>query len=173
MKPQQMMLGSLMLLATAFAAQPLKAVAAPNATTIETTAGPRVDSACTARMSHDHKEHGPHAKGPETMPPYLHGLNLSETQKDQIFQLMHGKAPQFRELGKKARQTQEELGKLTFSENYDAAKAKSLTDSAARNHSEMLVLRTALDQQIYSLLNAEQRKKLAAEIAARGMPPTW
>lgn len=162
MKPQQMMLGSLMLLATVFAAQPLKAMAAPDALS---------DGGCMAKMRHDHKPGGSHTKGPEAMPHFLHGLNLSEAQKDQIFQLMHGKAPQFRELGKQARQTREDLGKLTFSDNYDAAKATSLADSAARNHSEMLALRTALDQQIYSLLNAEQRKKVAAEIAGRDMPP--
>jgi Spy/CpxP family protein refolding chaperone len=162
MNPQQMMLGSLMLLATVFAAQPLKAFAAQDV---------NPEGSCMARMSHDHKGHGSHGKGPEAMPHYLHGLNLSEGQKDQIFQLMHGKAPQFRELGKKARQAHEDLANLTFSENYDAAKAKSLTNSAARNHSEMLVLRASVDQEIYKLLNAEQRKKVAADIAGKGLPP--
>lgn len=169
MKPQQMMIGSLILLATVFAAQPLKATS--NAATMATTADPRVDSACTAKMGHDHKRHDAHAKGPEAMPPYLHGLNLSEAQQDQIFQLMHSKVPQFRELSKKARQTQEELGILIFNQNFDAARAKSLTDSAARNHSEMLILRASVDQQIYSRLNAEQRKKVAAKIAGQGTPP--
>lgn len=171
MKPQQMMIGSLILLATIFAALPLKALATHDATTMEATAGPRGDSVCSAKMGHSHKGYGAHAKSPETMPPYLHGLKLSDSQKDQIFQLMHSKVPQFRELGKKARQTQEELGTLIFSQNFDAARAKSLTDSAARNHSEMLILRASVDQQIFSRLNAEQRKKVAAEIADKGMPP--
>jgi protein CpxP len=162
MKPQQMMIGSLMLLATVFAAQPLKAFAAPDE---------NPEGSCMARMSHNHKGHGPHSKGPEAMPHYLHGLNLSESQQDQIFQLMHGKAPQFREIGKKARQTHEDFAKLTFSENYNAGKAKSLSDNAARNHSEMLVLRASVDQEIYKLLNAEQRKKVAADIAGKALPP--
>lgn len=171
MKSLQMIFGSLVLLATVFTVHPLKAFAAPETATIETTAGPRGDSSCPVKTGHGRKRHDAHTTGPEAMPPYLHGLNLSETQKDQIFQLMHDKAPQFRELGKKARQTREELGILTFSQNFDAARAKSLTDSAARNHSEMLVLRASVDQQIYSRLNAEQRKKVAAEIAGQGMPP--
>lgn len=172
MKPQQMMIGSLILLTTVFAALPLKALTTHDATTMEATAGPRVNSACSAKIRHDHRGHGAHAKGTEAMPPYLHGLKLSDSQKDQIFQLMHNKAPQFCELDKKARQTQEELGIVTFSQNFDAARAKSLTDSAARNYSEMLILRASVDQQIFSRLNAEQRKKVAAEIAGNDMPPS-
>lgn len=159
MKTNKLLLASLAIAATAFSAQPLIASAMPNAT---------VDGACEGKIDHRHGAHGHHMKSghPDFMPPFVRHLNLSEAQKDQVFELMHSKAPTFRELGKKSKSIHDEMREFALSDTFDAAKAQSLADKAAKNHSEMLTMRAVVDQQIYALLNAEQRSKLAAEIAA-------
>lgn len=117
-----------------------------------------------------HNKHG-HPGGPqaglpgEMAPPYLRGLKLSDTQRDQIFELMHEKMPQLRNTAKQARQSVTQLHTQALSDAYDSAKARHLADSAGRAHGEMLALRAEIDQKVFAILNAEQRQQLAAKIA--------
>ena len=115
------------------------------------------------------------AGGPEGfgmhLPPFLHDLKLSESQRDQIFKIMHEQAPVMREKGKEARKAHDDLRALAFSAQYDEAKVKSAAESEARAMAEMAEIRLRSGNQIYQLLTAEQKKKaeeLKAEFEARG-----
>jgi Spy/CpxP family protein refolding chaperone len=109
--------------------------------------------------------------GHHGMPPFIHQLKLSDAQRDQIFKLMHDQAPALRDKAKEARKAHEELQGLAFSAQYDEARVKALTESAARSMAEMMQMRLAGANQIYLLLTPEQRKKadeLKADFAAHG-----
>lgn len=151
-------ISALLTISTLALAVPIKALAMP-------------DSQGECReMAHKegHGGHGRHAgMAGEPMPPYLRGLKLSESQRDQIFELMHEKMPQLRNTAKQARQSVEQLRTQALSDSYDSAKARSQADGAGRAHAEMLSLRAEIDQKVFAILNAEQRQKLAAKIAAK------
>lgn len=109
--------------------------------------------------------HGPMAhdemppEGGPAMPPFMRGLNLTEAQHDQVFKIMHEQAPALREKAKEARKAQAEVRALSFSDKYDAAKVKALTESGARAMAEIAEMRAAGANRIYQLLSPEQRKK--------------
>jgi Spy/CpxP family protein refolding chaperone len=106
-------------------------------------------------MEHDEI---PPESAPNT-PPFLHGLNLTEAQRDQIFKIMHNQAPVLREKTKEARKAHTELRALSFSDKYDEARAKALAESGARAMAEIAEMRAAGANRIYLLLSPEQRKK--------------
>ena len=69
--------------------------------------------------------------GGEMMPPHLRGLNLTEAQRDKIFEIMHAQAPVMRDKAKALRKAEEDLRALTAAADYSDAKAKSLADAGA------------------------------------------
>lgn len=124
-------------------------------------------------MQGDHGPHGPqgmpgmgpghmHGGEPGDMhkPPFLHGLNLDEAQKDKIFAIMHAQAPAMRQAGKNAHKAHAELHQLTMSGKFDEARAKALAEASGRAMSEMLLLRARGEAQVYAVLTDEQRKKI-------------
>ena len=133
------------------------------------------DSSCMAKVGHhpgpEAQHFGRHGGGHEGMPPFLRGVKLSETQKDQIFEMMHKQAPLMRDKAKVSHKAMDELRQLSLAERYDEARAKALVHTAADAQAEMALLRTQSDQKIIALLSPEQRKEVAAQIAGkRGMP---
>ncbi len=107
-------------------------------------------------MAHDEMLH----ESSSHMPPFLYGLNLTEAQRDQIFKIMHDQAPALREKTKEARKAHTELRALSFSDKYDEAKVKALTESGARAMAEIAEIRAAGANKIYVLLSPEQRKRV-------------
>jgi Spy/CpxP family protein refolding chaperone len=95
------------------------------------------------------------------MPPYLQALNLSEAQRDKVFEIMHGQAPAMREKGKALRNAEESMRKLVLSPEYNEPKALELANSAAKAMSEMSLARAKAERQVYEVLTPEQRKQLA------------
>lgn len=139
------------LLAALLLALPLLGHAAPPAA---------VDHDCGGKMS-GHAGHGPdHAMGHQPMPPFLRGAALSDSQKDQIFKLLHDQAPALRDQGKVAHQAMDELHKLGQADKFDETRAKALAATAARAHGEIALLHAKAEQQIYALLTPEQRSKI-------------
>jgi periplasmic protein CpxP/Spy len=104
------------------------------------------------------------------MPPYLHALNLSEAQRDKVFDIMHAQAPAMRDKGKAARNAEEALRKLVLSPEYTEPKARELAESAAKATADMALARVKAERQVYDVLTAEQRKTLA-EMKQPGEPP--
>jgi len=160
MNPTQKFLASALLTAAVLAASlPLKAMARPD----------RPEACHQAAGPEGHGRHGGRHAGmaDEPLPPYLRGLKLSESQRDKIFELMHGQAPQLRDIAKKARQSVDQLHRQALGDSYDGTQARQLADEAGRAHGEMLARRAEIDRKIYAILDAEQRQQLAARIAAR------
>jgi len=89
----------------------------------------------------------------------LRGLNLTDAQRDQVFNLMHKEAPAARERGKAIQKARMELRNLSMSAQYDDARAKTLADSIAAATAEMALTRARTGQEIYKLLTPEQRKQ--------------
>jgi len=95
------------------------------------------------------------------MPPFLHGLKLSEAQEDKVFDIQYGQIPLLREQEKSLHKAQEELHKLALSGQYDDAKAKVLTDRIAHAIVGIELLHAQADSRLFQVLTDEQRKELA------------
>ncbi len=94
-------------------------------------------------------------------PDYLRGLNLTEAQRDKVFEVMHAQAPGMREKAKAHLAAEEALRHLTAAPDYSEATALALADTLGNSLVEMALVRAKADRQIFDLLTAEQRKQLA------------
>ena len=112
--------------------------------------------------------HGGPGMGCGMMPPHLCGLNLSEAQRDKLFEIMHAQAPAMREKGKAVFKAEAELRALTAADDYREAKARALADTAAKVMSELALARAGAERQVYEILTPEQRKQLAETRASGG-----
>ena len=130
--------------------------------------------------------HGPHGDGPSMMqgehpgmmPPHLRGLNLTDAQRDKIFEIMHAQMPQMREQAKAAKQAADTLRQLAASPDYSEAKTRAAADALGKASADMALARAATDRKIFDVLTPEQRKQMAemkpGEPPRRGerrMPP--
>lgn len=111
-----------------------------------------------------HAHGGEPAGGPrgDLLPPHLGGLNLSEAQRDKIFEIMHAQVPVLRDKGKVVQKAEADLRALVQSPEYTEAKARLLLDGVARSMAELSLAHIKSERQIYELLTPEQRKQLAA-----------
>jgi len=98
---------------------------------------------------------------------FLRGLDLSDAQRDRIFEIRHAAAPKMREQAKTLRETRGEFAKLALSADYDEAKVKALADRNAQAISEMAQLRARNMNEIYQVLTPEQRTKVQERQARR------
>ncbi|MFZ5512272.1 MAG: Spy/CpxP family protein refolding chaperone, partial [Pseudomonadota bacterium] len=94
------------------------------------------------------------------------GLDLTEAQRDKIFQLTHAQTPAMRDKGKEIHKARAELRKLAFSAEYDEARVRALSETAAAAMAEMAQMRARLGHEIYQILTPEQRKTLEERRAA-------
>lgn len=117
-------------------------------------------------------EFGP---GPEMgMPPLPHmlrRLDLSEAQRDKVFELLHAQAPRLRDQAKSLRQARTELQTLSRSEDFDAKRAQELSQSAASTLAAMALERARMENQVFKLLTPEQRQNLQAWSASMDQAP--
>lgn len=119
-----------------------------------------------------HGMSGPGMQGMDHMPRFLHGLNLSEAQRDKIFELMHAQMPAMREKAKGLHKAHMELRQLEMSPDYNEAKVKALTEANAKTMAEMAQMRARTAHAIYQMLTPEQRKQIdemKSRPASRGM----
>ncbi len=101
----------------------------------------------------------------------LRGIDLTEAQRDQLFELRHAQAPEMRAKWKAARSAREALRALPFSGEYTDAKAQTLSQQAAQAMAEIGAMRARLEADVYALLTDEQREAVKARQAARGRTP--
>ncbi len=105
-------------------------------------------------MKHDGGHRGGHMMG------MMRGLDLSEAQRDQIFELQHALAPKMRDEMKIVRATREQLREMGMSDSYDEAKVKELTEASAAAKARMAQMRLRNQHDMHQVLTAEQREQV-------------
>lgn len=90
----------------------------------------------------------------------LRGLDLSEAQRDQIFEIRHAQAPAMRAQMKAVRAARQDLRELALAPQYDAAQAQALADALAKATSQMALMRMDAMRKVLAVLTPEQRQKL-------------
>jgi len=111
------------------------------------------------------REQGTHAMSPRG---WLQGVDLTEAQRDKVFEIMHAQAPRMREQAKLVRTARAELGGLATAPSLDPAQLKSASDKLARALADMSAARVSTRNQIFQLLTPEQKQKLQAGLAQHG-----
>jgi Spy/CpxP family protein refolding chaperone len=91
----------------------------------------------------------------------LRGLDLTEAQRDQVFQIMHQQMPAAREKMKALREGRQALRDAAMGQAYDAQQVRALADAQAKHLSDLIVMRTETFNKVYALLTPEQQAKVA------------
>lgn len=102
---------------------------------------------------------GPHG-GPGLH--FLHGLELSESQEDKVFQLMHAQAPYLREQQRAHDKAMRALHDMRNADKFDDAAAAKLAQSAAQAQANIMLAQLRTHQKVLALLTPEQRAQLSA-----------
>jgi len=124
---------------------------------------------------------GPHGAMPGGHPghfgapgmPFLHGLDLSDSQEDKIFQLMHSQAPYLHEQQRAHEKAMRALHDMRNADKFDDAAAAKLAQAAAQAQANLMLAHIRTHQKVLALLTPEQRKQLDERMARpqRGVPP--
>jgi len=99
--------------------------------------------------------------------PFLHGLNLTEEQRDKIFAIEYAQMPEAREQRKAIEHAHRDLHKMVVSGQYDEARARALTETLGRAVAREAQLRTQASAKILQILTPEQRRQVSEREAAR------
>lgn len=97
----------------------------------------------------------------------LRGLDLTEAQRDKIFDIRHAQAPAMRTQMKALHAARKDLRELAMAPNYDAAKAQASADAFAKAMSQMALMRVDATRKVLAVLTPEQRKQLDERRAQR------
>lgn len=111
-------------------------------------------------MGHDDRRHGGDMGDGASLPPFLHTLDLSEAQRDEIFSIMHAQAPVLWAKTKVLYKARDGFRVLARSGQYNETRARELAESLADATAALALLRAQDEQRIYALLTPEQRKQL-------------
>lgn len=116
-----------------------------------------------------HDEHGRFGGMPslDRLPPFLRGIDLSETQRDKLFALRHETAPREHELQKQLRQSRDALHEASRSDKFDAAAARKLADQHGKAIGELALAHAEFAARVRALLTPEQRQAADARRAER------
>jgi protein CpxP len=95
-------------------------------------------------------------------PPFLMGLTLSEEQQDKVFAILHAAAPALRDQSKAARKARQALHDLVKSAQFNDATAASLAQAQGRAESQLTLLRTRAEHEVYAVLTPEQTARVSA-----------
>lgn len=114
---------------------------------------------CPMKMRHRPGMAGLH--GFDHLPPFLHGLDLSEEQRDRIFDITYAQIPERRKQQRELHKLKAQLRELPLSADYDAGKVKKLVDSETRLRAEQQLKMADVHHRIYQVLTEAQRKQLA------------
>lgn len=101
--------------------------------------------------------HGMHRGGPMMM---LRGLDLTQAQRDQVFQIYHDQEPAAHEQMKQVHQARADLMKIAAADNFDEARARQAADAQAKALSALAVLHAQTVNRVRAILTPEQRARL-------------
>ncbi len=132
--------------------------------------GPDAPGHCHRGMDAEHR-HGEMGEA-GSMPPFLQGVELTEAQRDAVFNILHNQAPVVRDKQKALHKALEALHVLTLSDGkYDEAKSRSLAQEIADNSAALALLRSHAEHEVYALLTPEQRKQVGERRMKDGFHP--
>jgi Spy/CpxP family protein refolding chaperone len=94
------------------------------------------------------------------LPPHLQALDLSESQRGQIGELLKSQGPGLREKFEAGMKAHRELRRLSLSSDYPEDQARSLAESGAKTLGEAALAQARLDHAIYQLLSPAQQQQL-------------
>lgn len=99
--------------------------------------------------------------------PFLHDLELSESQEDKLFQLLHNQAPYLREQQRAHDKAMRALHEMRDAGKFDDAAAARLAQAAAQAEANLALAHIRTHQKVLALLTPEQRKQLDERKARR------
>jgi Spy/CpxP family protein refolding chaperone len=108
-----------------------------------------------------------HRGGPMMM---LRGLDLTEAQRDQVFQIFHEQAPAFHEQMKQVRQARQNLMKLAAAPSFDESQVRQAADVQAKALSALAVMHAQTVHRVRDILTPEQRARLDERAERRHGP---
>lgn len=101
----------------------------------------------------------------DRLPPYVHDLDLNNSQRTRIAEILKTQGASLRDKAEAGRKTQDELRKLAFSSDYSEEKAKALATAAVPLMAELAVLHARLDHAIFTVLTPEQQQQAKEHMA--------
>jgi Spy/CpxP family protein refolding chaperone len=134
--------------------------------------GPTGAGGCSAMGGQGkHGAHaGHHGMGGEFSPRYLRGLDLTEVQRDKLFEIMHAQAPAMWEKGKALSKAEDDLRKLASAPDYSEARAKAAADAVGKATFELTLAHARTERQVFEMLTPEQRQQLTEMKASPERP---
>lgn len=109
------------------------------------------------RRHHAGEDYGMHRGG--ELRHLLKRLDLTDEQRDQIFELKHAQRPAMRDKVKELRKGHRTLRAAAMAQDYDARQVRQLADTQAKLIADLMVMRTETFHKIYALLTPEQQQK--------------
>jgi Spy/CpxP family protein refolding chaperone len=103
-------------------------------------------------------------------PHMLRGLELSEAQQDQIFNILHAQAPALRDQIKQMRKTHEALMALATTPQFDENKARQLAADHAKVMATLSLMRIRTEHEIFQVLTPAQQQQVKQRQAQRTQP---
>jgi periplasmic protein CpxP/Spy len=97
----------------------------------------------------------------------LHGLDLTDTQKAQVKQIFTAEKPTLKPLMQQEMQNHQQMTALVRSGSFEEAKAQTIAAQEAQIHTQIAVEHAKIEAQVYQLLTADQKTKLAEREAKR------
>lgn len=104
-------------------------------------------------------------------PRFLHGLNLTEVQRDKIFNILHAQAPAMRDQFKQVRKSHQALDALISAPQFDENKARQLSGDQAKALAALSLMRARTDHEIFQVLTPEQQQQVKQRQAQRIQEP--
>jgi hypothetical protein len=99
------------------------------------------------------------------LPPFpLGGLDLTETQRDKVFQIMYSVEPILHEKMKVIHKTMESFRLLTNSDQFNATKARLIADEHSKALADLLYIHTETQAKVWGILSEAQRSLLTEKI---------
>ena len=113
-----------------------------------------------------HERHCMIGKKHMRLPPYLHHLDLTKQQQQQIRDLMKSHFNKAKSERKQEFALREQIHQLSFSANYDTGKLSDLTSQLAQIKQQNILQRAQLNHEIYAELTEAQQQKLQKRMKA-------
>jgi len=95
-------------------------------------------------------------------PPFLFDVALTEEQQDKVFAIVHAASPALREQMKAERKAREALHDLVKSAQFSDGTAASLAQAEGKADSQLALLRTRMEHDVYAVLTPDQVAKINA-----------